>query len=84
MSEETGLIPLTFQQLGAWETSFEKSAFGVSTQSINVAYMATIAKKEVRLDDDHTNYQWFTHINPSWHPYVKDILIKSNFLFPYD
>lgn len=81
MRDEAGLVPLTLQQLGAWETSFDTSAFGVSTQSINIAYTATVSTKEAHLDDDHETCQWFTHIDSSWHPYVQAILTKSNFSY---
>lgn len=76
VQQETGLNVKIEKILGVDETMFPVSTFGVPTHSVNVVFLATTTNPEttVHLDNQNDEYQWYTHIDDVWHPYVKKFL----------
>ncbi len=81
MSQETGLEGKTERILGVDETMFPEGPYGDTAHSVNVVFLATTTspKSAVILDDQNDEYQWYTHIDDTWHPYVKKFLGLAGF-----
>jgi colanic acid biosynthesis protein WcaH len=79
VKEETELKIISKKILGVDQTIFKKGVFGVSTHTINVIFLAQIkGRYKLKLDNQTSNYKWFKHINPHWHPYIKKFLELSD------
>jgi len=81
IQQETGLNAKIEKILGVDETIFPDGPFGGSVHSVNVVFLANVtnASKTVVLDDQNDEYQWYTHIDDAWHPYVKKFLGLAGF-----
>ncbi|MDO8604202.1 MAG: NUDIX domain-containing protein [bacterium] len=80
--QETGAGIRIERILGADETLFSDGPFNDSTHTINVVFLATIEDQDtiVKLDPQNDEYQWFSYIDPVWHPYVKKFLALAGFI----
>lgn len=82
--QETGLDITIERILGVDETLFPDGPFGDSTHTINVVFLATLTNPEsvIHLDNQNDEYQWFSHIDNDWDPYVKKFLELAGFTQP--
>lgn len=70
------------KQLGVhshfWET--EEVDEGVSRHTVNVVFLATPKQQEfqITLDEQHSEYQFVTEIDPEFHKYVREYLIAHS------
>ncbi|MCK9344989.1 MAG: NUDIX domain-containing protein [Candidatus Pacebacteria bacterium] len=79
--EELGIEISIEKILGVDETMFPDGPFDDSTHTINVVFLAN-SKDDgdtVALDTQNEEYQWYTHIDDTWHPYVKKFLVLAGF-----
>lgn len=53
VKEETGLTVKIIKQIGVTETIFEKK------HTINICYLLELKEGNVRIDSDHSEYNWF-------------------------
>jgi hypothetical protein len=59
---------------------FSEGPYGGSIHSVNVVFLITPTGPEtIVLDDQNGEYQWYTHIDDTWHPYVKKFLALAGF-----
>lgn len=81
MYQETGMRGVIEKMLGADETMFPDGPYGGSVHSVNVVFLITptTSKTAIVLDEQNDEYQWYTHINDAWHPYVKKFLEMAGF-----
>jgi colanic acid biosynthesis protein WcaH len=81
LKEETGLSGTIVKQVGAYDTMFDDAPFedvnGV--HSINTVYLIDVDGAEVKLDELHSKFQWFDHVDEQWHPVVKQVLNDCGF-----
>ncbi|KKR54099.1 MAG: NUDIX hydrolase [Parcubacteria group bacterium GW2011_GWA1_40_21] len=78
--EETGLKVEIINRIGVEETIFPDGPFNSSTHTINVTYLAkAVNPKEIKMDEQSSEYGWFSEINEGWHPYVKNFLKIAGF-----
>ncbi len=76
MHQETGMRGVIEKMLGVDETMFPDGPYGESIHSVNIVFLITptTAPDAVVLDEQNDEYQWYTHIDSTWHPYVKKFL----------
>ncbi|MFA5997302.1 MAG: NUDIX domain-containing protein [Candidatus Paceibacterota bacterium] len=80
LKQETGLTGKIEKTLGVGETMFPDGPYGDSIHSVNVVFLVTPRNLgEIILDTQNNEYQWYTHIDDSWHPYVKKFLGLAGF-----
>lgn len=81
LRQEAGLNGNIEKILGVDETMYPKGPYGESIHSVNVVFLATTTalKNTVIIDDQSDEYQWYTHINDAWHPYIKKFLGLAGF-----
>ncbi|MHB1117907.1 MAG: NUDIX domain-containing protein [Minisyncoccota bacterium] len=79
--EEVGVEISTQKIIGVEETIFPDGPFDDPTHTINVVFLATTThqKDSIILDAQNDEYQWFSHIDNTWHPYVKKFLTLAGF-----
>lgn len=73
IQEEIGIKVTIEKILGIDETTFPDGPFGGPTHTINIVFLATPLNENetIILDKQNSEYRWFSHIDDSWHPYVK-------------
>jgi colanic acid biosynthesis protein WcaH len=67
--------------LGVGETIFNGGNIDDARHSVNVVFLAKI-KNILKFNFDkrqHSEIKWFSKIDTSWHPYVKEFLRKAGF-----
>lgn len=81
IKEETGIDATIEKMLGVDETLFPEGPFNNSTHTINIVFLATPTNPQatVTLDEQNSEYSWYTHVNNSWHPYVQKFLALAGF-----
>jgi len=79
--EETGIEITIEKMLGIDETMFPDGPFNDPTHTINIVFLAT--RKDpmstITLDKQNSEYQWLSHIDGTWHPYVQKFLTLAGF-----
>ena len=51
-----------------------------SLHCVNTIYLLKLsAEPKLKMDSQHSKLEWFSKIDPSWHPYVKEALICAGF-----
>ena len=57
---------------GVQEEIFGASAFGeISYHAINIFYGCVLSDEEITLDNQHSDYQWFSVSDETIHPFIK-------------
>lgn len=80
IKEETGLRVAFKKILGADETIFKKGIFGRSVHTVNIVFLAEMARQsKLVIDQQSIDYKWFNKIHSAWHPYVKKFLKEAGF-----
>lgn len=80
LHEETNLSAKHTALLTVKEISFPDSQFDVPTQTINIIYRIEVDDdSSVRGDEQHSELQWFSQIDPNWDPYVQGVLRFAGF-----
>mgnify|MGYP001558704055 CR=1 FL=1 len=81
MKEEVGIEGAIVKILGVDETFFPDGPFDDSTHTINIVFLVSPKSPEspITLDSQNEEYQWYTHIDDTWHPYVKKSLALAGF-----
>lgn len=79
--EEVDIEATIVKMLGVDETFFPDGPFDNSTHTINIVFLVVPANPEssITLDSQNEEYQWYTHIDDTWHPYVKKSLALAGF-----
>ena len=78
--EETGLNIKIINRIGVEETIFPDGPFNSSTHTINVVYLTRATNhKEIKMDEQSSEYKWFSRINKNWHPYINNFLSTVGF-----
>lgn len=73
--EETGLKVEIINRVGVEETIFPDGPFNSTTHTINVVYVVKANNsEEIKMDEQSSEYDWFSKINDNWNPYVKNFL----------
>ncbi len=78
--EEVGFDAEFEKIIGVDETIFDDGPFGIKTGTHSVNIYVSVNKKgkeEVKIDDNHSDYQYFSDIKEEFHPYVKKVIIES-------
>ncbi len=90
VKEEIGIDVRNLQKVaGGYETVFKGDPFGhgCGTHTINTCYMAEVSDEElnkVKLDRLHSEFELFSFIDRSWHPYVQECLAEAGFKYRAD
>lgn len=80
LKQETGLSGVIEKVLGVDSTMFSDGPYGDSIHSVNVVFLVTPTDPDtIILNNQNGAYQWYTHIDDSWHPYVKKFLELAGF-----
>ncbi len=82
LKEETKLTGTIVKTVGPYETQFKEAPFGIKSgvHSINVVLVMNIKDiTSLSADKDHSAAQFFSKIEKSWHPYLKQVLKDAGF-----
>lgn len=81
LKQETGLKGNIGDFLGFQELFLSPGYFpDVTAHTIGFVFSAEVpAKSRIFLDKQHSKAEWFSKINPSWHPYVRKFLAEAGF-----
>jgi len=78
--EETGLNVKIVNCIGVEETIFPDGPFNSTAHTINVTYLVkAINPEEIKMDEQSSEYDWFSKIDADWHPYIKNFLKIAGF-----
>jgi len=79
--EEVGVEVTIGKMLGVEETLFPDGPFEGSTHTINIVFLVSPIDRddEIVLDNQNEESRWYTHIDDTWHPYVKKFLMLAGF-----
>lgn len=78
--EETRLDVEIIHNIGAGETIFPDGPFEFTTHTINIVYLVkAINPEKIKLDEQSSEYNWFSEINENWHPHIKNFLSLVGF-----
>ncbi len=77
---ETGLIVKIKRFLGVQETIFKNSAQGPASHTVNTVFLVAASSLRVfSANAENSEFRWFSKIERSWHPYVKEMLRLAGF-----
>ena len=79
---ETGVSQVKIKKiLGTTETFFKDSAQGPGTHTVNTTFFVEIPRGKVFLsvNSDNSELVWFSKIDKSWHPCVRQMLRSAGF-----
>lgn len=82
LKEETNLTGKVIKMLGPYETIFPDAPFDIKTgvHSINVVFLMDVDNiTQLTHDKDHAAHKFFSTIEKSWHPYLKQVLHDTGF-----
>ena len=81
--EEIGIDLIIKGKIGGYETIFPDGIFDnlkTGTHTINVAFLVVPKDPEakINIDKNHEDFKWVDKIEPSFHPYLKEVLKDFN------
>ena len=76
LGEETGLVPDSFEQVGAMSHDWTE------VQTITVFYKVYVSTDKPEMNDEHDDYKWIEKVDDDIHPYVVYMIKKSGILIP--
>jgi len=81
--EETNLDCFFERIISVEESIFEKKeSMAMDLHTINICCLIFVKdSKNIKLDDLHMEYKWTEKIDPSYHPAVKNPLLKLGFTY---
>lgn len=81
MREELGTEGELIRDLGHYEYFNEEGYFnGTAAHALVVVFLVRLSEEAaLRLDAQHADYRWFDAIEPDWHPYLKESLVRAGF-----
>lgn len=75
IKEELGIDVSTIKKIGGDETIFKNGPFGWGTHTINTVFLAKINKNQkIILDNQNSEFKWFSKAGKDFHPYVKKFI----------
>ena len=75
LKTETGLEPKNIEQKGTM-CHIWKNVHTVSTY-----FLVTVRNQDVKLDEQHQKFRWVTKMQKTFHPYIIEMVHKSNLFF---
>ena len=79
--EETGLEITHIKFLGFKNLLFGDSAFGPATHCVDLIYRAEVREvTDPTSDNQHSDLQWFSYIDPQWDERIRDVLTLDHTL----
>ncbi|HAS85063.1 MAG TPA: NUDIX hydrolase [Candidatus Yonathbacteria bacterium] len=84
--EELGIVANVEKILGVDDTIFPDGPFDSPTHTVNIVFLVSLENQNdvISLDTQNEEYQWYTHIDDVWHPYVKKFLALAGFEKQYN
>ncbi len=79
LKQETGLVVKTqkFLALETWD--HPDGPDEIPTHSVACVFKATVVSSNLKLEQQHSRFKWYSKIDPKWDPYVKRMLRKAGF-----
>ncbi len=74
VTEETGLIAQKIKKLDVEETMFEDGPFDTPTHTVNIIFLVTTKKGEIKNDSQHDEWMWADLKTKNLDPYIKKYL----------
>lgn len=81
-SEELGIIAdqSKFKLLTVEDYMTDRGPFGGSYHCVVTIFLLKLDKEPIlTMDAQHSKLEWFSKIDPSWHPYVTEALLCAGF-----
>lgn len=74
LAQETGLTAQKVTRLDVAETMFVDGPFGSPTHTVNVIFLVTVKKGDIKNDSQHDEWMWADQKTKNLDPYVKKYL----------
>jgi colanic acid biosynthesis protein WcaH len=70
--KETKLTPIKIEKKGVMDHIYSY------IHTVSIFFRVDVDNDNLKLDEQHTKFKWITEIDESLHPFVKDMITKSN------